>query len=117
MAVYTFSALTSGQAITFDPNADVLNFDQSTISAANLSVTLEGSNSRITVMSGTDAGKTIVLQNTSPLQLATSNVSFANGSLLLFGDNATVRADAGSNTLSGSSGADLFSGFGGNDSL
>src|SRR5919202_1745235 len=112
MAVYTFSALSSGQAITFDPNADVLNFDQTAISAANLGVTPEGSNSRITILSGTDAGKTIVLQNTSPLQLATSNVTFANGSAVLFGDNSPSTAnDDLANALSGTAGNDLLQGF------
>src|SRR5438067_9514131 len=117
MATYNFSALSNGQAISFNSNSDVLNFDQTAISAANLQVDLQGSDSRITVLSGTDAGKTITLLNTAPPQLATSNVTFANGSLLLFGDNAATRADSGSNALTGGAGADLLSGFGGNDTL
>src|SRR3954470_23892370 len=116
MAVRNFSALTNGQAITFDPNADVLNFDQTAISAANLALTVEAANLRVTVQYGTDAGKSIVLQGISPLQLATTNVHFANGSALLFGDNSTSTAgDDLANTLSGTSGADLIKGFGGND--
>jgi Ca2+-binding RTX toxin-like protein len=117
MAVRNFSALTNGQAITFDPNADILNFDQTAISAASLDLLIEGANLRITVLSGTNAGKSIVLQNVSLEQLGGSNVNFTDGSLLLFGDNAATRADSGSSALTGSSGADLLSGFGGNDTL
>ena len=40
MAVYQFSALADGQAISFSPNSDVLNFDQSVLS--DFGVTVEG---------------------------------------------------------------------------
>lgn len=118
MASYSFSALSNGQAISFNPSADVLNFDQAAISAANLGVTVEGSNLRISVLSGADAGKSVVLQGTSPLQLATSNVTFANGSALLFGDNSPGTAnDNAGNVLSGTAGSDLLQGFGGADTM
>jgi hypothetical protein len=42
MAVFTFSALSTGQAIWFNPNADVLK------------VTIEGANRRVSVLNGTD---------------------------------------------------------------
>ncbi len=42
MAVFTFSALSNGQAIWFNPNADVLQ------------VTIEGANRRVSVLNGTD---------------------------------------------------------------
>ena len=113
MALYAFSTLSDGQAISFDPNADVLNFDQATISAADLGVTVDGTNLRI----GT-ADKSVVLQSVSPLQLATSNVTFANGSALLFGDNSPGTAnDDAANALNGTSGNDLLQGFGGADTL
>src|SRR5438132_10251122 len=116
MAVYNFSALSSGQAISFNANSDVLNFDQTAISAGNLQVDLQGSDSRITVLSGTDAGKSITLLNTAPPQLATSNVHFANASALLFGDNSPSTAgDDLANSIDGTAGADLIQGFGGND--
>ena len=72
MATYQFSALTSGQSISFSPTADLLNFDQTAISAANLGVAQEGADSRVTVLTGTDAGKNVLLLNTSLLQLATT---------------------------------------------
>src|SRR3954471_3879573 len=118
MAVYTFSALTNGQSIAFNPSADVLNFDQTAIYAAGLGVTVEGTSARVTVLSGTDAGKSVLLQNTSPLQFATSNVTFANGSALLFGDNSPGTAnDNLANTLNGTAANDLLQGFGGADTL
>src|SRR3954469_10452647 len=118
MAVRNFSALASGQAVSFDPNADILFFDQTAISAGNLGVAAEGANSRVTVLSGTDAGKNVLLLNTSPLQLATSNVGFANGSALLFGDNSPGTAnDNLANILNGTAGNDLLQGFGGADTM
>jgi Ca2+-binding RTX toxin-like protein len=113
MAAYNFSALSDGQAIAFNPSTDVLVFDQTTISAADLIVTAEGTGTRIAV--GT---KDVLLQNTLMPQLATSNVSFANGSALLFGDNSVSTAgDDAANSLSGTGGADLIAGFGGNDTI
>src|SRR5438067_443828 len=118
MATYNFSALSSGQAISFNPSSDVLNFDQTAISAANLSIDLQGSDSRITVLSGTDAGKSITLLNTAPPQLATTNVHFANGSAILFGDNSVgTTGDDAANSLSGTNSNDLIKGFGGNDTI
>src|SRR5213075_2468338 len=118
MATYNFSALSNGQAISFNPNSDVLNFDQTAISAGNLAIDLQGANTRVTVLTGTDAGKSITLQSTAPTQLATSNVHFANGSALLFGDNSPGTAgDDLANSIDGTAGADLMQGFGGNDVL
>jgi len=118
MAVYQFSALSDGQAISFDPDADVLNFDQTAISAGSLRATIEGSNLRLTVASGTGAGKDVLLLNVAPTQLALSNVTFANGSRLHFGDGAVGTAnDNFSNTIGGTAGADHLAGLGGNDNL
>src|SRR5260221_2519159 len=117
MATYQFSTLSSGQSISFNPSADLLNFDQAVISAANLDVVQEGANSRVTVLSGVDSGKNVLLLNTVPLQLATSNVGFANGSQLLFGDNSVAQNDNANNSLTGTAGNDLLSGFCGNDVL
>jgi Ca2+-binding RTX toxin-like protein len=116
MAVYRFSALRDGQALSFHPDTDFLSFDQSIISAADLRVQISGAHTHIQVMSGPQAGKDLLLLNTTPLELATSNVGFANGSQLLFGDDSPSQAgDNGDNLLDGSSGRDLMQGFGGND--
>src|SRR5258705_5821745 len=105
MAIRNFSSLSSGQSVAFDPNADVLFFDQAALSAGNLGVVAEGANSRVTVLSGTDAGKNVVLLNTTPLQLATTNVGFANASALLFGDNSTALNGNAANSLQRTPGA------------
>src|SRR4051812_23445452 len=117
MAVFQFSALSDGQSLVFNPNADVLNFDQTTIAAADLRVTQVGSNIRIDVVSGPQTGKDVTLQNVSPLQLATTNVTFADASRLLFGDNSTAQNDNLANSLSGTAGRDLLQGFGGADTM
>ena len=115
MATYQFSALADGQAISFSPNADLLNFDQTAIAAADIRVSVSGSNVIVTHLA---SGKDVTLLNITPLQLATSNVTFANGSQLLFGDNtAGTAADNSANFLGGTSGRDYLVGFAGNDSL
>jgi hypothetical protein len=68
VAVHQFSALSDGQAISFDPNADVLYFDQTAIAAADVRAVAEGSNLRITAF-----GKDVVLLNVTAFQLATAN--------------------------------------------
>ncbi|HYD55997.1 MAG TPA: calcium-binding protein [Burkholderiales bacterium] len=115
MATFTFSALTDGQAISFDVSNDDLVFDQTGISAADLRFSTEGSNTRVSVLNGANAGKDIVLLDVSPLQLAQANVQFANGSVIRFGDNATTTNDDAGNSLVGGTGNDLVLGFGGND--
>jgi Ca2+-binding RTX toxin-like protein len=117
MATYQFSALSDGQAISFNPTADVLNFDQSAIAAADLRVTVSGTSTRIEVIAGPQAGKDITLLNTAQFQLATSNVTFVDGSRLLFGDNSTATGDDNGNTLTGGTGRDLIFTFGGSDTI
>ncbi len=51
MAVFNFSALSDVQAISFNPNADVLNFDQSAIAAADIRVTVVGTNVQVSHLS------------------------------------------------------------------
>jgi Ca2+-binding RTX toxin-like protein len=113
VAVYQFSALSDGQAISFDPNADELNFDQTAISGADVRATAEGTSIRVSA-----SNKEVLLLNSQLAQLTTTNITFANGSLLLFGDNTTAQtADNSGNSLTGSSGNDHLWGFGGNDTL
>ena len=118
MAVFRFSALSDGQSISFTPTADVLNFDQTTIAAADLRVTQVGSDIRIDVVSGPQTGKDVTLQNVSPLQLSVTNTTFADGSRLLFGDITSSTAnDNAANTINGTAGRDLLQGFGGADTM
>src|SRR6476646_9316317 len=117
MAVFRFSALSDGQSLVFNPNADVLNFDETGLGASILRVTQVGANTRIEVVAGLQAGKDVTLQNVSPLQLATTNVTFADGSKLLFGDNSTAPNDNLANVLTGGTRDDLLQGFGGADTM
>jgi len=117
VAVFRFSTLSDGQSLAFNPNADVLNFDQTTIAAADLRVTQVGTNTRIEVVSGQQTGKDVTLTNVSQLQLATTNVTFADASRLLFGDNSTAQNDNLANSLTGTAGRDLLQGFGGADTM
>ena len=114
MAVYQFSALSNGQTIAFNPNSDVLYFDEPGISASWLRLTVEGANLRVNASSGKD----IILLNTAQGQLATSNVTFANGSRLVVGDNTPSQAsDNAANSLTGTSGNDYLAGLGGADTM
>jgi Ca2+-binding RTX toxin-like protein len=118
MAVYQFSTLADGQAISFSPTADVLNFDQPVIAAADMRAVAEGANLRISIASGPHTGKDVLLLNVTSLQLATTNITFADGSRLLFGDNSPgTAADNSANSLTGTSGRDHLAGFGGADTL
>ena len=118
MAVYQFSTLSDGQSISFNPTADRLNFDQTTIAAGDLTLAQEGNDLRLLVKSGPLAGKDVVLLSMDPSKLATSNLTFADGSLALIGDNAPVLAnDHLGNALTGGAGRDLLMGLGGNDTL
>ena len=112
MATYNFSALSDGSSITFRPGSDLLRFDQSGISAADVRITASGSATRVQYGS-----KDVLLLNTTPYQLYTSNVAFANGSRLLNGDNSLSQNDNGSHALNGTAGRDVFYGYGGDDSM
>ena len=120
MANYNWSALIDGQVIDpFDPAVDVLNFDDLGISAALLSLDSPDG----TTISFTYGGKTITL-NTAPYTLTSvdnvthANVTFADGSKLIIGDDTTATAsDDSANTITGGPGDDLLIGAGGDDSL
>ena len=120
--VINWSSLFNGQILTLDlydplsnPNGDVLRFDDSSISAAELWY-LEA-NDTLTVVTITVGFKSVTF-NVDGLTVTTSNITFADGSVLLVGDNlyGTGNDNAG-NTLVGGSGDDQLIGLGGNDSL
>jgi prepilin-type processing-associated H-X9-DG protein len=111
MTTFRFSRV-RGTSVAFRPNNDVLNFDIG--SAANLSVTAAGGN--LILRLGNDS---VTLLNVSQIgSLSTRNVSFADGSVLLIGDNTTGTAnDSAANDLRGGAGNDQLIGLGGNDYL
>jgi Ca2+-binding RTX toxin-like protein len=115
MTTYNWTALTPGQSIAFDPTADVLRFDDSTIAAGSLSFSFQMSPPAST--SFTSGSKTVTVQ-TDLRTLTTTNVTFVDGSVWLVGDNTTGTAgDDTANTLVGGNGGDALLGLGGNDTM
>lgn len=106
MAVIDWSTLADGQTVVFDPAADRLHFDDGGIAAA--SVALDLASNAQTVLAA--AGKSVTLQ-AAPKTLAPTNVTFADGSVLLIGDAVAGAAPNESGfTLDGGAGADLLIG-------
>ena len=118
MTIYNWSSLTTNQSLAFDPANDQLAFDDPSISAAMIGLNYTpdsglGSAAFVRVIYGT---KTITLSSTDIRTLTTSNVTFANGSLLIVGDNGVASsADDSANTINGSAQADYINGLGGDD--
>ena len=111
MTVYNWSTLTNNQQIAFNPSTDKLTFDSSSISATSLYIWWSN-----TVSTTFIYGSQTVTLLTDVRSISTSNVSFANGSLLIIGDNTigTITDDT-ANSLTGSSNNDALYGLGGND--
>ena len=116
MTTYAFSTLADQQTIAFDPNADVLNFDNAFASAGAYRLVSASSGTNIVFRFG---AKTVFLTpSVSMAQLTTGNIVFSNGSVLLVGDNTTgTIADNIANILTGTSKDDLLIGLAGNDSI
>jgi len=110
MATYTFSQV-KGKSFAFDIRHDILNFDVG--SAADVTVTDVGRGLQLTM--GSDS---VTLLKVGRLgALTTINITFADGSKLLIGDDSTRSHDGKGNKLLGSAGDDLLIGMGGNDLL
>ena len=114
MTVYNWSALTNNQQIVFYPSTDQLNFDLSTISAASVSMSWASAPS----VTFTYSGQSITLMGTEVKTLTTTNITFANSSVFVIGDNTLgVSADDSVNILTGSAQNDSLLGLGGNDTI
>lgn len=109
---YVWSSLAHGQTISpFSAGSDVLQFDAG-ISAAAVSVQASGSNTLFSYL-----GKTVTV-GTALASLTTGNVTFADGSRLVVGENTTgVAGDDSGHALAGGPGNDQLQGLGGNDTL
>jgi hypothetical protein len=113
MAAFNWTTLSNNQTVAFNPDVDVLNFNDAGISAADLSLTLNSGSSPSTRLSV--SGKAVTLQ-TDPRTLTPTNVTFADGSAVLIGDMTTgIGNDASANTIIGGNGDDHIFGMGGND--
>lgn len=111
MATFLFSQV-KGSLIAFRTRTDVINFDVG--SASDLDISVSGSS--MTLRLGSDF---VTLVTTDTLsQFSTTNLRFADGSLLLIGDDTrSTGRDDNANTLLGGAGNDRLIGLGGNDIL
>ena len=112
---FAFSALAQSQHLAFDPTVDVLHFDSAGIPAASVRITDVVGNLAVSA-----AGKTIYLDGTELRQLTVANVTFADDSMLLVGDNSLgTRKDDERNvwTTALSTKANQFMGLVGGDDL
>jgi len=121
MAIYFWSSLTDGQTIAFNPAVDVLHIDDPAKSAADLfALVLSTDLTQFTLNDfdvNQDLDKTITLR-ADPRAVTQTNITFADGSVLLIGDNTTGTAnDDSANTLTGGIHDDQLLGLGGADSL
>jgi Ca2+-binding RTX toxin-like protein len=115
MAVYRFSTLSNHQAISFDPETDRLYFDDTAYSAARVNAWWSESEGLHVYHAA--SGVEVVLLGMSRFQVTTSNITFADGSRLLWGDNALASGDDNANSLTGTVYADNLHGWGGDDTL
>ena len=112
MTVYNWSTLSNNQSLTFNPATDKLNFDDISASAFSIGITTTATKTSFTLWT-----KSVTLQ--AELRSFTkSNVTFADGSFFLVGDNTTgTTNDDGPNALTGSIKNDTIFGLGGDDSI
>ena len=111
MATFLFSQV-KGSSLAFRARDDVLNFDVG--SAADFDITFSGTN--LTLRRGNDFVTLVTGDEFG--EFHTGNLRFADGSLLLIGDNTrNTGRDANANVLNGSAGNDGLIGLGGNDTL
>jgi Ca2+-binding RTX toxin-like protein len=113
MATFDWTSLNDGDVLApFDPDADILNFDDAGISAAALLIDTSGSDLVISF-----EGKTVTVQM-APHSATSTNVTFADGSVLLIGDDTSGTAsDNAANILIGGNFNDQLIGLGGADTL
>src|SRR5262245_35915615 len=111
MAIFNWTAQADGALIPFDPTIDQFVFDDTGISATGVEV------AAVSAGLGFQFGGKLVVLTMHGLSATSTNVTFADGSQLIVGDNTTGTTDNGSNVLVGSSGVDHLLGLGGNDTL
>src|SRR5690242_3569054 len=105
MATILWSSKNDGDTIaggSFNPASDTLQIDDPNISAAGMII--DGDPEAVTPFITLSFGGKTVTVEMNPLSATTSNITFADGSMLLVGDNTTgtVNDDA-ANTLVGGS--------------
>ena len=113
MATVFWSALTNEQVIPFNPANDLLHFNDSEISAADIRVPDAGPGYIML-----SVGAITVTLLTDPFALTSTNVVFDDGSILVVGDDdVSTAGDDGPNVVDGGGGDDFLVGAGGDDSV
>src|SRR5688572_2403118 len=113
MATRSFSTFVNNEIWAFAPGSDVLFFDSALISAAEVSLSWNGSSITLTA-----SGKTITLSGATIEQVTTSNITFADSSRLQVGDNlVSTMFDVNGNIITGTTGDDQLIGLGGIDQI
>jgi Ca2+-binding RTX toxin-like protein len=116
MTTYTYSTSSSANTIASFATTDIINFDDESISAAELSVT------GTTTAEITDGVKTYTLTSFNIEKLASANITFADGSKLQIGDGTSSvpsgsTFDAAANIFLGTGYDDYFDGRDGSDTI
>jgi hypothetical protein len=113
MTIRKFTGIASGAILTFDPDNDILRINLTAVSAADFDVSQVNSITRLNLN-----GVKLIRLDTPITSLTDINITFADGSALLVGDNTTATTDdAASNQLFGTRHDDQLLGLGGSDSL
>ena len=105
MTVYLYSTIANGQEIDFDPAIDVLSFDDSDVSAADFALGMNAEGDAVTFEGDS---KSFTLAGIRPTLLSETNVTFADGSVLL----SASLANSFSSALTGSAHDDVLIGGG-----
>jgi len=114
MATHVWNTLGFFSKFTFDPNADVIDFTGSGLSAGQVIVNADEDSDEGFAMF--TAQRVLFLDIDFPERLSSSNFIGLNGSVVLIGDNSAARFDDElNNTLTGGAGNDFLTGLGGND--
>lgn len=118
MAIYTWSALSNGQQISFNPAVDKIVFDIPGVTWQELSnwdwISTPGGPAFILSY----AGKQVSFVGLDIAQHAADTLTFASGTQLLVGDQlATTGADNLANLIVGGDTHDILYGLGGNDTI
>ena len=131
MTTYNWSDRTNGEELAFDPATDILHFDDASITAgigepdAHFDFFLDPGPPLSSYFAF--AGTEIALLDVDARDLTTEHITFASGSLFIYGDDSigtlfddeanTLNGGAGDDWLVGAGGADVVNGNEGDDML
>ncbi|MFT3954125.1 MAG: hypothetical protein QM722_06945 [Piscinibacter sp.] len=116
MATILFSSIANGALVAFDPAVDILVFDDASISASAVQLSYDAAN--LDSIGFSVGGVSFTLSAAVLVTaLTSSNVTFADGSRLLIGDDNPAANDIAANLLTGGAGGDQLLGLQGSDTI